>query len=264
MQACLAEGEELLWCGKPVVSMLHPKVVVCSLVGIMSMGFALYGMSMVFESGEVPSSLVGFCVAFVLVWACMAVSFPLYAYRSMKNWLYGLTNRRAILIQRKKFYEYPLKPYMVLRSRTPEGKNGSIVFEVRVGGGRSRYDVEYGFLNTPEAPAVMRMLGELLDGKVSEVDMPMELREQEKRKKYMTHARYFPFVLVLEIGLVGFAAAVAAKLLGWIHGGWIQGSLYELAEFLFFLLLLCVGVAMELRISWLGRRYKKEQQGAAE
>lgn len=260
IQAHLTEDEKLLWCGKPVVSPLNAGVLLTAIFGITWTALAVFILTQIMASDTQDSpATMAIISLFILAGVFLIVFLPLYTYRRATNWLYGLTNRRAILIQHNKLYEYPLKPYMVLRARTPEGKNGSIVFELRREGGKSNQKVEYGFLNTPEAAVAMRLLRELLDGKATNDDKPAKLREQEKREKQMAQARYFYPYLVAVAALATFEGTLIAKMAGWIRCEWLKDDTFGLANLSFFVFIFLIGLSISLHASWRGRRYMQQQ-----
>ena len=212
MQSMLAEGEKLLWCAKPQERLLTFGAAHMFLFGgvftVVPLVLLFYGL---------PGMEVGAVVVlsgFALGGLFFMIGAPLLDYRSRCRWLYGLTDRRAILLHGKKKYEYPLAPYMALSVDVPEGKRGSIVFERREkGSGEGRHAVEYGFLRTPEAAEALRLLREMLDGKVSEEDKPAELLAQEYDEECKRLVAYLPWLYgALAVACVVSVACVAGMI----------------------------------------------------
>lgn len=212
MQSMLAEGEKLLWCAKPQERLLTFGAAVMFLVGgvfaVVPLALLFYGL----PGMEVEA--VVFLSVFALGGLFFMIGVPLLDYRSRCRWLYGLTDRRAILLHGKKIYEYPLAPYMALSVDVPEGKRGSIVFERREkGSGEGSHEVEYGFLRTPEAAEALRLMREMLDGKVSEEDKPAELLAQEYDEECKRLAAYLPWLYgALAVACVVPVACVAGMI----------------------------------------------------
>ena len=256
LQARLAEGEQLLWCGKPAVSFLSQGPVTAFLAPFIFWAMCVAGLLQ--ELAEEPCNAANAAAigGFVLLATVVMILFPIFIRRSANAWLYGLTDRRAILIWRKELYEYPLKPYMALRAHAPQGKCGSIVFERRKKG---RGSVEIGFLYTPEAAEALRLLHRLLDGKVTEADKPEELRLQEKREKCMAYAKLFIPIVVAEAVATTFIALLAARLLGLYPAFLSSLSSEETLGLLGFIFLMWVCITLLLRDCYLGRKYAREQ-----
>lgn len=260
LQAQLAEGEQLLWCGKPAPSILSANCVAAFLVGLGVAALSAGALAEALSGGEGGQILLSCFLASVGTLGMLLL--PVFLYRDAANWLYGLTDRRAILIQRhKKLYEYPLKPYMVLRARTPQGRCGSIVFELRrEGSGKSRTQVEYGFLRTPEAAEALRLLHHLLGGKVTAADKPAELRQQELRERRMAYAKWFIPALVADAAAAALIALLAARLLGLYPAFLSALSSEEALGLLGFIFLMWVCLTLLLRDCYLGRKYMREQR----
>ena len=259
LQAQLAEGEQLLWCGKPAAGFLTQGPVTAFLAAFVFWVMCVAGMLQALTEEPYNAANAAVVGGLVLSATVVMILFPIFIRRSANAWLYGLTDRRAILIWRKELYEYPLKPYMALRAHAPQGKCGSIVFERRKKG---RSSVEIGFLYTPEAVQVMSILHRLLDGKVTEADKPEELRLQEKREKCMAYAKLFIPIVVAEAVATTFIALLAARLLGLYPAFLSSLSSEETLGLLGFILLMWVCITLLLRDCYLGRKYAREQHRA--
>lgn len=109
----ITEGEELLWCGKRRVRFLSGSSLFFIPFGMVYSSVPAIGLGMMFYSKQ-ECSLLLIIIAwiFLMIGLALVIIPPIVRYRSLRRWIYALTNKRAIIIQNDGVFEYPLEPQM--------------------------------------------------------------------------------------------------------------------------------------------------------
>jgi hypothetical protein len=100
MQSHLVHGERLLWSGNPRRGITLQKT---DFVGF---GFALFGVVLmglyaVQAIGDSNYIFLVFLIPFAIIWISVAAGQPIWRARQLRNAVYGLTDRRALIMQSK-------------------------------------------------------------------------------------------------------------------------------------------------------------------
>lgn len=166
-QALLADGEELLWVGKPVPTGFQGRT---RLYFIQCCALALFftlTLSII-EPGLLLTP-VGMLLGALLLLPELALgmALPLVKYRQMCRRLYVITSRRALMLRHDGVQEWPLAPGMVKDYKT--GTFGSIVlgYEKTLFYRNTPWLTEEGFLRlrSREAGEALELLESLLEGR---------------------------------------------------------------------------------------------------
>lgn len=211
VQQLLSPDEELLWCGKPILSFFNPGTFICVLGGGI---FAAIPVYIFFTTKSMPTDGVIFLLFIFLMSLFFMLGIPLLILLDQRRSLYAITGSRAIVISSRDTRSYPLKPYMAQRVQLRGDGSGSIVFEQEVvRTHKNSQTIEHGFINIPDAELALDLLRRKLDGKVSEADKPAELLQQEHDAKCIKIAPAYPFLLA---GLVALALIFIAGVIFFI------------------------------------------------
>ena len=100
LQPLLANGERLLWSGRPRAG------IVLQMTDFVGFGMALFGLVVVGvvyaqTMGGADSAQLVFLVPFALVWFSIAAGQPIWRARRLRNVAYGLTDQRALILPGK-------------------------------------------------------------------------------------------------------------------------------------------------------------------
>lgn len=182
-QALLAPDEELLWVGKPAVSLLSPPNIFCLYSGGIVIFVSLIAMQC--ETDDMIPMLIG-SPAFVILTVVILMGIILLSARNSRRWVYALTNKRALVITHKGLRAYDIKPYMVLHSRVPKQGLGKLVFEIEKDD-ESRE--EWGFLRCRGLSEPLQLLEDMLGGHALESSKSPELKQQELHDSLMAYAK---------------------------------------------------------------------------
>lgn len=245
VQAHLAPGENLLWCGKYETGLLESG---CLAPAIMGTVFALAGILFLLAPQEESTATESLVPAiFVVVGLVFAIPVPMLHTRHRRTWVYALTNKRAMLLLHNKNKFYNIAPYMVLRSRVPEQGLGKLVFEIETrGSGKNSTTVEWGFLRCRGLAEPLQLLENMLDGHALESSKSAEVRRQEREAELMKLAKspfILPFLIIAQIIALGLIIGSGSSiLLRWSehreqdpNGAWVD-LLFEVDGLLFAIL----------------------------
>ena len=176
LRAELEDGEQLVWFDQPSPGRMALQMAPIGCIGLVFGGFAAFWVVMAsgvafFGSfagpGAAPLLLFPFFgVPFLIVAGIMIVS-PILAYNNAKKSIYGLTNRRAIIISQG--FSRTVKSYTagdmdsIERSERSDG-TGDVIFarQYNVNSRRNRSPVSIGFFGIRNPHDVERLVRQLV------------------------------------------------------------------------------------------------------
>ena len=157
IQPYLARGERLLWTGRP------RRAIAVQTGDYVGFGMALFGAA--FMGREIVQvitdgayGILPFLVPFAIVWIGIAAGQPLRRARRRRNAVYGLTDRRAIILQEasSEVQSVALVAEPIVALQTHRNGTGTILF-----GNQSRPFLHFNFQALLGAPGgVQDLLGD--------------------------------------------------------------------------------------------------------
>lgn len=171
----LAEGETILWTGRPAPYYFNHDVWVFFLNGVFwtlldIAGIVLYILGIVGQNEDFFTRLLSCSYLLLILPLTLGACYsPIWNYRKLKRTAYAITNRRAIILTPKLFYmgltrkAYPIHPDMICERRIRSNGSGDLIFDYdevlqRCGfGKRSRRRLGFVRLrNVKEVEAILR------------------------------------------------------------------------------------------------------------
>ena len=127
----MIEGEQVIWFGQPYASTTYIPSLYGLLVSLFFFGFSILWTAMVFATS---AFFACFGIPFMVVGAVSLYKITLGARRSLKNTVYAVTDRRAMILQKTRkgtvCYEFLFASLMQISLGEERGTGGNIFFNM--------------------------------------------------------------------------------------------------------------------------------------
>jgi hypothetical protein len=121
----LAKGEKLIWWARPIASGLaRHELGFQTFFGVFFAGFAIFWMTMAYRAPGL-FFLFGFLFVGVGLWMVTA---PLRAYWTASSTIFGLTDKRALIVKGSKATGYPLEHIAFVETESGADGRGNVLF----------------------------------------------------------------------------------------------------------------------------------------
>lgn len=213
IQAHLAPDEELLWVGKPELTLWCSQILFYFFICAIATCVACVAVHQNVANLQARINMQGV----ILIGMAAYLGLAILELRLHSRWLYALTNKRALVQTHRELRTYEIKPYMVLSSRVPEHGAGKLVFEVE---GEDGSRQEWGFMRCRGLAEPLQLLEDMLDGHALENSKSPDLRKQEKEADLMKLAQE-PHIGLKLIGIsIIMVGMIIGSLISMQHKTW--------------------------------------------